>query len=129
VRATTVLFDGDCGFCRWSTDKIRAWDRHGNLRFVALQSPEAAELLSAVDPTLRFATWHTVDADGRVRSGGSAVSTVLRLVPFGRPLARLADLAPGLTDRAYAIVARNRDRLGRIVGERACRVDPSSTKT
>lgn len=129
MRATTVLFDADCGFCRWSADKIRAWDRHGNLRFRALQSSEADELLSAVDPSMRFASWHAVDAEGRVRSGGAAVSTVLRLVPFGSPLARLADLAPELTERIYAIVARNRDRLGRIVGEKACAVDPSSTKT
>jgi predicted DCC family thiol-disulfide oxidoreductase YuxK len=123
-----VLFDADCGFCRWSTNKIRTWDRHGNLSFVALQSSEAADLLQGADPILRLATWHVVEADGTVRSGGSAVSTVLRLLPLGRPLARLADLAPGLTDRAYAAVARNRDRLGRIVGEKACRVDPTSTR-
>ena len=129
MRATTVLFDADCGFCRWSTDKIRAWDRHGNLRFVALQSAEATALLSEVDPGLRFASWHVVDVDGRVRSGGSAVSTVFDLVPFGWPLARLADFAPRLTERAYAVVARNRDRLGRIIGEKACGVDPSTTGT
>jgi predicted DCC family thiol-disulfide oxidoreductase YuxK len=129
VRTTTVLFDTDCGFCRWSASKIRAWDRRGHLRFVALQSAETAELLPALDPSLRLASWHVVDDVGRVWSGGAAVSPLLRLLPFGKPFARFADLAPSLTERAYSIVARHRDRLGRIVGERACRVDPSSTKT
>jgi predicted DCC family thiol-disulfide oxidoreductase YuxK len=129
VHATTVLYDADCGFCRWSANVIRAWDRHGNLRFVALQSAEAARLLAGLDASARFASWHAVDAHGRVRSGGAAVSPVLRLLPFGRPLARLADLAPGFTDRAYDLVARHRDRLGRIVGEKACRVDPGSTRS
>ena len=128
VRAT-VLFDADCGFCRWSANKIREWDRRGHLRFVALQSSEAAELLPALDPRQRLASWHVVDDVGRVWSGGAAVSPLLRRLPFGRAFARLADLAPGLTERAYSIVARHRDRLGQIVGERACRVDPSSTKS
>jgi predicted DCC family thiol-disulfide oxidoreductase YuxK len=129
VRATTVLFDADCGFCRWSASKIRAWDRRGHLRFVALQSSEAGELLRTLDPSERLASWHVVGDAGRVWSGGAAVSPLLRLLPFGRPFAGLADLAPGLTDSAYSIVARHRDRLGRIVGERACQVDPSATKT
>jgi predicted DCC family thiol-disulfide oxidoreductase YuxK len=129
VRATTVLFDADCGFCRWSANRIRVWDRRGHLRFVALQSAEAAELLRALDPSRRFASWHVVDDLGRVWSGGAAVSPLLGLLPFGRPFAWFAELAPGLTERAYSIVADHRDRLGRIVGERACGVDPSSTKT
>jgi predicted DCC family thiol-disulfide oxidoreductase YuxK len=129
VRTATVLFDADCGFCRWSATKIRAWDGHDNLGFVALQSAEAAELLRALDPSRRFASWHVVDGLGRVWSGGAALSPLLRLLPFGRPFAWFAELAPGLTERGYSIVADHRDRLGRIVGERACGVDPSSTKT
>jgi predicted DCC family thiol-disulfide oxidoreductase YuxK len=127
--SATVLFDADCGFCRWSTDKIRRWDRRRSLRFVALQSPEAAKLLSGLEPAARLESWHLVDPPGEVRSGGAAVSPLLRLLPLGRPLAWVFEQAPGLTDHAYAAVARHRDRLGRIVGERACRVDPSSSKT
>ena len=27
-----LLYDSDCGFCKWSLDKILLWDRHGRLR-------------------------------------------------------------------------------------------------
>jgi predicted DCC family thiol-disulfide oxidoreductase YuxK len=126
--ATTVLFDAGCGFCRWSTNKIRSWDRRKHLRFVPLQSDEANELLAGVDPERRSTSWHLVDASGRVYSAGAAVSPLLRQLPLGRAPAWVVERAPGLADRAYEAVARNRDRLGRIVGERACRVDPSSSK-
>jgi predicted DCC family thiol-disulfide oxidoreductase YuxK len=126
--ATTVLFDADCGFCRWSTNKIRSWDRRRHLRFVPLQSAEAEKLLSGIDPDRRSTSWHLVDMDGRLHSAGAAVAPLLRQLPFGRALAWVSERAPGLTDRAYEAVARHRDRWGRIVGERACRVDPSSSK-
>jgi predicted DCC family thiol-disulfide oxidoreductase YuxK len=70
-----------------------------------------------------------VGADGRVRSGGVALGPVLRLLPYGGPLAWLAELSPALTERAYRVVARNRERLGRLVGVRACAVDPSVTRS
>ena len=34
----TVLYDEDCGFCRWSADKLRRWDTRGRLTFAAIQS-------------------------------------------------------------------------------------------
>ena len=41
MRRAVILFDNDCGFCRWSLSKLLAWDRHGWLRPVALQSEQA----------------------------------------------------------------------------------------
>ncbi len=32
-----VLYDEDCGFCRWSADKLRAWDTRRRLTFAAIQ--------------------------------------------------------------------------------------------
>ena len=32
-----LLYDADCGFCRWAIDKLLAWDRAGRLRPAALQ--------------------------------------------------------------------------------------------
>jgi len=119
-----LLFDADCGFCRWATAKLLRWDRAGRLRPVALQSEEAATLLASVPEELRGSSWHLVTA-GRVRSGGRAVGPLLRMLPGGRPLAALADLSPGATDAAYGWVARHRGRLGRIVGEEACSVMPA----
>jgi predicted DCC family thiol-disulfide oxidoreductase YuxK len=121
-RTPLVLFDNDCGFCRWSLSKILAWDRAGRLRPVALQSPEADDLLSKIDPERRMVSWHLI-IDGRIYSGGEAVSHLARLLPAGTPIALLASTFPRTTDRAYQWVARHRDRLGTLLGEQACAID------
>jgi predicted DCC family thiol-disulfide oxidoreductase YuxK len=59
----------------------------------------------------RMASWHLVDG-GEVRSGGAAFGPLLRGLPGGGPLACVAEAAPGATDRAYRLVAGNRDKLG-----------------
>jgi predicted DCC family thiol-disulfide oxidoreductase YuxK len=122
-----LLFDADCGFCRWATAKLLRWDRAGRLRPVPLQSGEAETLLASVPADLRPLSWHLV-VDGRVRSGGRAVAPLLRMLPRGRLLAAVADLTPGGTDATYRWVARHRRRLGRIVGEKACSVMPSNPR-
>ncbi len=121
----TVLYDADCGLCRWSADRLRRWDRRGRLRFVPLRDPEADDLLIDLSEHARFASWHLVDGHGRVRSGGAAVSPVLRLLPGGRPLAALAARFPRATDRVYRWIADHRDAIGRLLGPEACSVDPS----
>ncbi len=121
----TVLYDGDCGFCRWSADKLRAWDRHSRLSFASIQSQEGNELLASLEPDPRLDSWHLAEPDGRVWSRGAAAPRILRLLPFGRPLAAITEMAPGLTEWAYGGVARHRDRLGRLLGQQACSVDPS----
>lgn len=122
----TVLFDADCGLCRWAAERLRRWDRARRLRFVALGTPEADRLLPDLTPPERAASWHLVDADGRVASGGAAVPAVLRLLPLGRPAAAVSSRFPRLTDAVYRWIAAHRDELGRLLGERACAVDPSA---
>jgi predicted DCC family thiol-disulfide oxidoreductase YuxK len=129
AAAAVILYDADCGFCRWSLDKILAWDRRGRLRPVPLQSEEADRLLEGIDPTTRMASWHLVTPDGLVRSGGAVVPPLARLLPGGAPVAVLAGALPGTTDRAYRLVARNRDRLGTWLGGQACAVDPSARRS
>jgi predicted DCC family thiol-disulfide oxidoreductase YuxK len=124
----TVLYDRDCGFCRWSMAKILAWDRRGALRPVPLQDPEADRLLPGKDRETRMASWHLVGPDGRVHSGGAAAAPLLRLLPGGRPLASLAASMPRATDRLYRFISRHRDRLGRMLGAQACSVDPQGVR-
>jgi predicted DCC family thiol-disulfide oxidoreductase YuxK len=121
-----LLYDDDCGFCRWSTAKILAWDRGHRIRAVALRGAEADRLLSRMDPARKMGSWHLVTRDGTVRSGGAAVGSLARLLPGGASLAFLAEALPGLTERAYRWTAEHRDGLGRFLGERACSVDPAS---
>jgi predicted DCC family thiol-disulfide oxidoreductase YuxK len=125
MKRAVLLYDSDCGFCRWSVDKILSWDRRNRLRPLALQDPEADSLLGGMDAEAKMGSWHLVAADGRVYSGGAAAGPLFRLLPRGRPLAAVSTAFPGLTERAYRLVARNRDRFGRLIGQSACEVDPS----
>jgi predicted DCC family thiol-disulfide oxidoreductase YuxK len=111
-----VLYDDDCGFCKWSLDKILAWDRRRRLRPVAIQSDEGQALLADVPENERLDSWHLVSPSGEVRSAGAAAEPLARLLPAGRPLARLFATFPRVTDRAYRFVADHRDRFARLVG-------------
>jgi predicted DCC family thiol-disulfide oxidoreductase YuxK len=124
MKSAILLYDSDCGFCRWSVDKVLAWDRRGRVRSMELQDPEADSLLGGMDQDVRMASWHLVTPDGRVYSAGAAAPPLLRLLPGGKPLAAVLAAFPGVTNRAYRTVARNRDRFGRLVGQTACAVDP-----
>jgi predicted DCC family thiol-disulfide oxidoreductase YuxK len=111
-----ILYDDDCGFCKWSLNKVLAWDRHRRLRPVAIQSDEGQTLLAAVPEAERLDSWHLVSPAGEVRSAGAAAEPLARLLPGGRPLARLFATFPRLTERAYRFVADHRDRFARLVG-------------
>ena len=110
-----LLYDSDCGFCRWSLHVILRWDRHQRLRPVAIQSPEGARLLADMSEAARLDSWHLVQPDGSVASGGAAAAPLARLLPGGRPLVLLFDAFPGATERVYRWVAEHRGRLGRLV--------------
>jgi predicted DCC family thiol-disulfide oxidoreductase YuxK len=125
MEQAALLYDAECGFCRWSADRILAWDVGHRLRPVALQDPEADRLLKGMDPERKMASWHLVTADGRVRSSGSAVPDLMRLLPGGLPFALIARLAPGPTEAAYRAVSNHRDRLARLIGPKRRAVDPN----
>jgi predicted DCC family thiol-disulfide oxidoreductase YuxK len=112
---TVVLYDQDCGFCKWTLDKILAWDRPKRLRPVAIQSEEGSRLLAGMDPDMRLNSWHLVTPDGELFSGGAAAEPLARTLPWGRPLAALFGAFPGLTERAYRYVAEHRGRLARLL--------------
>jgi predicted DCC family thiol-disulfide oxidoreductase YuxK len=119
VARATVLYDSDCGFCRWSLAKLLRWDRRRALRPLALQDPEASTLLPGMSEEERLASWHLVDTEGEALSGGAAFPGLLRLLPGGAPLAVLAVRAPHLRDRGYRWVAEHRSWFGRLLSERA----------
>jgi predicted DCC family thiol-disulfide oxidoreductase YuxK len=121
VGNAVLLYDGDCGFCRWALAKILRLDRRKQLRPVRLQDPEAQRLLVGLDPARRFESWHLVVGD-RVYSAGAAVPPLLDLLPHGAAFAALSRRLPRITEWTYSAVARNRSRLGRRLSAEA---DPS----
>jgi predicted DCC family thiol-disulfide oxidoreductase YuxK len=127
----TVIYDNDCGFCRWSLALLLNLD-HDALRPLPLGTPEADYLLHDLPAEERNASWHLVidppgvdqlsfDAAPTRFSAGAAVSPALRLLPRGRRLAWLVARIPGPTERGYRWVAGHRRLLGRLVPPRARR--------
>ena len=58
MSEATLLYDADCGFCRWSIDRIKRWDRGDALRVLPIQSAEGQTLLGDMDEDQRMASWH-----------------------------------------------------------------------
>ncbi|MGA9634539.1 MAG: hypothetical protein WBQ41_04785, partial [Solirubrobacterales bacterium] len=90
-----LIYDSDCGFCRWCLGKILAWDRHRAIRPVALGAPEADRLLAGMPRDVQRSSWHLVDGVGTVRSAGAGFEPLFRLLPAGGPAAALAARFPG----------------------------------
>src|SRR5262245_21438595 len=111
----TLIYDQDCGFCRWCLGKVLAWDRRKSVHPVQLSSAEADRMLAGMPADQRTASWHLVDEHGGVHSAGDGFPPLLHLLPAGAPLAALTAAAPRVTDRAYRWVAGNRSRWGRFV--------------
>jgi predicted DCC family thiol-disulfide oxidoreductase YuxK len=117
----TVIYDADCGFCRWCLAILLTLDRQGALRPLPLGSLDANLLLADLSPEERAASWHLVDAEGARTSAGAALAPVLRVLPGGRIPAALLARFPQATERAYRWVADHRGLLGRFVPARARR--------
>jgi predicted DCC family thiol-disulfide oxidoreductase YuxK len=110
-----ILYDRDCGFCKWSLDKLLLWDRARRLRPVAIQSDEGERLLAGMPPADRLDSWHLVQPEGTVVSAGAAAEPLARLLPGGRPLALLFRTFPRATERVYRWVADHRPALARVL--------------
>ena len=114
-----VLYDADCGFCRWAMAWAMRRDHHHVLVSVPIQSPLGCELLVDVVPSDRLRCAHVVRDDGCRRSGGAAAADVLSVLPSTRVLGRLARGLPRTTALLYGVVAARRMSFGRLVGKQA----------
>jgi predicted DCC family thiol-disulfide oxidoreductase YuxK len=114
-----VLYDRDCGFCRWSVAQLLRLDRDGALEPVAIQSQTGGELLKSVPTELRLSSAHAVTESGEVFSGGDAATVIAPHLTGGRFLRPLAAAFPPLTRAGYDMVAGHRQSVGRLVSKRS----------
>jgi predicted DCC family thiol-disulfide oxidoreductase YuxK len=121
LSAVTLIYDSDCGFCRWSLGKVLAWDRRRAVRPVALGTPEANRLLADVPVAERPQSWHLIDEGGTVHSAGAGFEPLFRLLPGGGPFAAVAARFPRVTGSGYRFVSRNRSIWGKFVTDGAKR--------
>jgi predicted DCC family thiol-disulfide oxidoreductase YuxK len=121
VERAIVLYDVDCGFCRWVLGILLAWDRPRRLRPVAIQDEEGQQLLARLPEEQRLASWHLAFPDGRLQSAGPALADLFALLPAGRPVAALTRLLGPVTNWSYDTVAKHRAVPGRMLPAAAIR--------
>jgi len=115
----TLIYDGDCGFCRRSVDLLQRWDREQRIALIPFQ--DQARIAAFGIPLLALAAaMHLIlpAPDGRVLAGADAVPELLRLLPGKRWLAwgfRVPGVLP-VARRLYAWIARRRHCLVRGYG-------------
>jgi predicted DCC family thiol-disulfide oxidoreductase YuxK len=121
MPTVTLIYDSDCGFCRWCLGKVLAWDRRHAVRPVALGTEEADRQLAGTPEGERMTSWHLVDSAGQVHSAGAGFAPLFRSLPGGSALAVVAARFPRTTERGYRLVAGNRSLWGHFVTDGAKR--------
>jgi predicted DCC family thiol-disulfide oxidoreductase YuxK len=107
----TLIYDGECGFCRRSVELLRRWDREQRIAVVPFQDRARVAAFGIPLPALA-AAMHLVlpPPDGRVLAGADAAPEILRLLPGKRWLAWAFRVpgVPSLARRVYGRIARSR---------------------
>ena len=117
IDRATLIYDGECGFCRQAVALVSKWDRERRVTLIPFQEQARVAAFRIPLPALA-AAMHLVLPDGRVRAGADAAPDLLRLLPGKRWLASVFTV-PGVLPvarRVYAWVARQRHCLVREVG-------------
>lgn len=111
-RGWTLIYDGDCEFCRRSVGLVDRWDVRDRIDLVPFQSADLERY--GIPRSAAEEAMHLLDPGGTVWRGAEAAREMLRLLPGGRPLGWLFRLPgfPALAERVYAWIARRRHRFG-----------------
>ena len=112
----TLIYDGECGFCREAVALVARWDRDHRVTVIPFQDQARVAAFQVPLPALA-AAMHLVLPDGRVFAGADAAAALLRLLPGKRWLAWIFAI-PGVLPvarRVYAWIARRRRCLVRGV--------------
>ena len=120
----TVLYDGQCRFCRGQISLLRRLDFTGRLEFTSLHDPRVQEAFPELSREELMQEMVVVDTRGRVWRGAGAVRYLSRRLVALWPLA-LPLHVPGsmpLWSSLYRLVARNRYRLAGSCADGACRL-------
>lgn len=112
----TVLYDRDCGFCRWTLMQVLRFDRNRRLRPLPIQSDEGQRLLADVPAERRLESWHLVEPGGEVLSAERGFPGLFSRLPAGAPIAWLTGLLQAPAGAGYRLLVANRTRLGRRIG-------------
>ncbi|HTA14050.1 MAG TPA: DCC1-like thiol-disulfide oxidoreductase family protein [Solirubrobacteraceae bacterium] len=115
----TLFYDADCGVCSWLALRAVRAAPPCTVRALPIDSTEAEPQMGKLGDEARWASWHILGEDGRLRSGGAAAPVLLEQLPHTRPLVRLLRATPRATERLYRLGAATRSLWGRLVPRRS----------
>jgi predicted DCC family thiol-disulfide oxidoreductase YuxK len=134
AKQRTVIYDVDCGICLWIARMCKRLDKRGLLIFQgnddleqlnrrqADGSIERVDLPAAVTAELVQTSVVVVDAQGNAFTKARAIAEIVRVFPFGSPVAFLMRL-PGIAQILnvfYDAFASRRTRVSELCGLNAC---------
>ena len=123
--AAVLLYDADCGFCRWAIDRLLAWDRPNGCAWFPFRTPRR---IGCYPASTRTRGWARGISSWTARCTRVAPSSAPAAVTARRTARRGRGRFPGVTERTYRWVSRHRDRFGRMAGAR-CEVDPTRRRS
>jgi predicted DCC family thiol-disulfide oxidoreductase YuxK len=109
-----LLYDGDCRLCRFAARAVDLIDRGRRVALLPLEDGEARQFVRRLPEEKRFASWHLVEPDGRITSGGAAAARLLDSLGHARAMRGASRLAAPV-ERLYDLVATHRSTLGRFL--------------
>jgi predicted DCC family thiol-disulfide oxidoreductase YuxK len=118
AKKSTVVFDGDCGFCSAGVAMLARVDGGRNFKFLSLHDPQVKALLPDREHADLMREMHIVDLDGRWYAGAEAVRMISRRTPFLWWAALYLHI-PGtlpLWNKLYDAIARRRYRISQRFG-------------
>ena len=113
----TLVYDGDCGFCRATVRWALARDHRGRIDARPFQEPGVLARTGIPREEAERAAY-LVAPDGRTWRGADAAARTLRLLPGWSALGRILEL-PGvrrLARIAYRWIAAHRPLVSRLTG-------------
>jgi len=120
----TVLYDGECGFCRRRVANLRTVDLRHALDFVSLHDARVSRDFPELSRERLLEEMVVVDTSGTARGGAAAMRYLSRRLPLMWPLALLLHIPGSLPawNWLYRLVARNRMRLSGGCRDGTCRL-------
>ena len=104
----TVLYDGDCRFCRAGITLARGMARAPGLTCIPFDDPLAVRVLAVLPPDERHAAFHVLDGR-RLYSATAGFRQLLLRMPAGWLACAMG------AHRMYPWIVRHRTRLGRLL--------------
>ncbi len=111
LHRPTLIFDGQCPFCRKWVKRLQSILHEVEISFRSLTDLSLQQDFPALDPDALARSIHFIGADGTIHTGMDAIVKALSLRPAGRLSQALR--IPGIkqvSDAAYRFVAARRYR-------------------